>query len=121
MEKIETAIAVSTLFSIDTDHVLVPSIQFVQDKVQKHNQGKFSHLARFSRESFVEYLLEQGINSVGNAVDADMERRNKDAYVKAMSRLSPPTSTDAAGIANYLNQVNALRVKYGIGGSQKEV
>jgi hypothetical protein len=116
-----------TVLVINADHVLVPSIAFVFDKVKKHNQGKFSNLARFSTESFVEYLLEQGIRTVDNAVDADIERRNHAAYIDAMAKLTPPTPNekdpqkyaDALGV--YLTQIDKLRVKYGIGGSQKEV
>lgn len=125
-QKQQEQVATQVVLSIDENHVLVPSIAFVFDKVKKHNQGKFSNLARFSRESFTEYLLEQGIRTVDNAVDADIERRNKDAYVQAMAKLQQPApDADAQKYADalgkYLMQVDALKRRYGIGGSQKEV
>lgn len=127
MSEQETKQDVAVVLSIDENHVLVPSIAFVFDKVRKHNQGKFSNLARFSRESFCEYLLEQGIRTVDNAVDADMKRRDEAAYVDAMAKLQQPSSDEkdpqkyADALGNYLMQVDALKRKYHIGGTQKEV
>lgn len=115
------------VLSIDENHVLVPSIAFVFDKVKKHNQGKFSNLARFSREAFTEYLLEQGIRAVDNAVDADIERRNKEAYVQAMAKLQAPQQDEknpqayADALGKYLMQIDALKRKFGIGGTQQQV
>lgn len=115
------------ILSIDENHLLVPAIAFVFEKVRKHNQGKFSNLARFSREEFAKYLLEQGIRAVENAVEADMERRNKDAYVNAMAKLQQPNVDEknpekyANALTTYLRQVDALKRKYGIGGTQQEV
>jgi hypothetical protein len=123
----ETKQEVAVVITIDENHVLVPSIAFVFDKVRKHNQGKFSNLARFSRESFCEYLLEQGIRTVDNAVDADMKRRDEAAYVEAMAKLQQPTPNEkdpqkyADALGAYLLQVDALKKKFHIGGTQQQV
>lgn len=111
----------TVVFSLEENSVLVPSIAFVFDKVQKHNQGKYSNLARYSREGFVEYLLETGINAVSNAVDADIKRRNEAAYVDAMSKLTAPTGDSEIELRAYMQAVRNLKRKYGIGGDKQEV
>ena len=117
----EEATASKQVFAINEDSIHVPTIAFVFDKVKKHNQGKYSNLARFSTESFVEYLLETGITAVDNAVDADIKRRNEAAYVDAMGKLSAPTGDDIDALMTYSRQVSALKRKFGIGGDAKEV
>lgn len=121
-QAVSTQKQIKVVFSIDENSTLIPTIAYVFDKVKKHNQGKYSNLARFSTESFVEYLLETGISAVDNAVDADIKRRNEAAYVDAMGKLQAPAdATDVDAMGKYLMQCDALKRKYGIGGSQKEV
>lgn len=109
------------VFALATDSVLIGSIAFVKDKVVKHNQGKFSNLARFTTESFVEYVLEEGIKAVDNAVDADVKRRNEKHYIDAMATLTVKEDATLEDLQKYQKQVAALRRKYGIGGDQKQV
>jgi hypothetical protein len=110
------------LFTLESDSPLVGTIAFVKDKVVKHNQGKFSNLARYSKEGFIEYLLELGITACDNAVDADVKRRNEAAYVSAMAKLdapSDPNDTDAMQV--YFRRIASLKQKFGIGGTATEV
>ncbi len=112
----------NVVWTLNEDSILITSIAYVRDKVVKHNQGKFANLARYSREGFVEYLMECGINTVDNAVDADIKRRNEAAYVDAMSKLTAPADTASElEMVAYFRQISALKRKYGIGGDQKQV
>lgn len=111
----------TNVFAIASDSPMVGTIAFVFDKVKKHNQGKYSNLARFSTEAFVEKLLETGIQAMDNAVDADIKRRNEAAYVDAMGKLTPPTGDDLSALMTYSKQVSALKRKYGIGGDAQQV
>lgn len=112
----------NAVWTLTNDSILITSIAYVRDKVVKHNQGKFSNLARYSMEGFVEYLFECGINAVDNAVDADIKRRNEAAYVDAMSKLTAPADTAAPEeMVKYFQAIATLKRKYGIGGDRKEV
>jgi len=124
MEHVATAQAEQTniVWSLSNDSILITSIAFIFDRVKQHNQGKYSNLARYSLEGFVEYLMEVGINATNNALDADIDRRNREAFTKAMAQLDPPKDVeDPVQLQQYANRVTALRRKYHIGGEAKEV
>lgn len=122
VQEHEQQLESNVVWTLLNDSVLITSIAYVRDKVVKHNQGKFSNLARYSMEGFVEYLMECGINAVDNAVDADIKRRNEAAYVDAMSKLTAPADTASElEMVAYFRQISALKRKYGIGGDQHKV
>lgn len=117
----DNATAPTTVFAIDSDSALIGTIAFVFDKVKKHNQGKYSNLARFSTESYIQHLLEMGIKAEDNGVDADIKRRNEAAYVEAMAKLSLKNDATLEELQVYHKQVSALKRKYGIGGDAQQV
>lgn len=110
------------VWSLTNDSVLITSVAYVFDRCKKHNQGKYANLSRYSLEGFVEYLMETGINAFDNGLDADIDRRNREGFTKAMAALEPPKDpTDAKQIAEYATRVQQLRRKFHIGGESKEV
>jgi hypothetical protein len=109
-------------FVIEKDSVLFSAIALLFDNIKKYAQGdKFGNLARYSCEGFCEKVVENGIGALENALKADKERRNKDAYVKAMTSLPEPPADDEAKQLVYMRQVASLRRKHGIGGAQKQI
>ena len=81
---------------------------------------------RHSVEYWCEDLFYRGVNSFINYLDADADRRNKEAFNKEMAALKTP-SIDPLNpnflkiMAEYAGKVAMLKRKYKIGGEEIEI
>lgn len=109
------------IWALQSDSAAALAVGITREAIQKYNQGKFSQLARFSPESLIEYFLELGMRATISAIDADMERKNKDGYAKESAKLDSPNPENVDELIAYAGKMKALRVKYGIGGEKQKV
>jgi hypothetical protein len=109
------------IYQVMSDSVTALAIGVTREAILKHNQGKFAQLAHYNVESLVTHFLELGMRSTLTAIDADRERRNKEAYVSEMSKLEAPNPEDIDQLVKYAASCKALRAKYGIGGDKQQV
>ncbi len=116
----DEAKAQSTIvWALTQDSPNVLALANLLDKCKKHGQGRFGNIARYSREGFVEVVLESGINALTNAVEADAQRRSREAYCAAVSNIIPPAdATDVKAMTAYAQAVAQLQRKHGIGGTK---
>jgi hypothetical protein len=118
MEQLQAPIIIWQLAS---DSAMALQVGITREEIAKHGQGKFAQLARYSPDSLIEYLLELGMRSTLTAIEADRERRNKDAFTSEMSRLESPNPGNLDELIAYAAKCKALRSKYGIGGDKQKV
>lgn len=104
-----------TVFTLDKDSHLVTMIAVINEKCEK--AGKPTH----SVEYWCEDLLARGINTFTNYLDADKDRRNREAYIREMAKLTVPNGQDAAALQTYAQRVSTLQRKFQIGQAQHEV
>lgn len=103
------------VFTLSRDSQLVVAIARINEKCEK--AGKPTH----SVEYWCEDLLARGIDTFSRYLDADKDRRNREAYIKEMAKLTVPNGQDADAMTRYASQVQRLSNKFGIGGTQVEV
>jgi hypothetical protein len=104
-----------TVFTLHKDSQLVLAIARINEKHEK--AGKGTHTVEY----WCEDLLARGITAFSNYLDADKDRRNREAYVKEMAKLTVPNGQDASAMTTYAQAVQRLSQKFGIGGTQVEV
>ena len=105
------------VFSLMSDSPLIVAIGRLADKCKRYRPQDSEH----SAEYWCEEMLARGINAFDNYLDSDFDRRNREAYVREMSKLSIPNPENAEAMANYALKVASLQRKFRIGGQQAEV
>ncbi len=113
--------APQVIYQVTSDSATALAIGVTREAIQKHNQGKFAQLSRYNNDSLVTYFLELGMRSTLTAIDADRERRDKEAYVSEMSKLETPNPEDIDQLVKYAASCKRLRAKYKIGGDKQQV
>lgn len=97
--------------------VLALAITTVMAKAKELRNDK----GNYTVEYFIGEMLADKLKSFNDYLDANEERKNKDLFQKAMNALPTPDPSKADELAKYFTDLNALKTKYRIGQTKKEL
>ncbi len=103
------AIVVETpLFVVKDNTPLALAISLVMDKAKALRNDK----GNYTVEYFCDDMLTDAVSGFNRYLDANEERKNREAFTKSMNALTVPDMTKPAELKTYVERVEALQRKF---------